>query len=73
MARGMTDFQKTLAAAGVSLDQNMHAELKGDGPMAGVMGRMFKIDAGHVVTKIETGDVDATLFEVPAGFKVKQN
>jgi hypothetical protein len=37
-----------------------------------MMGRMFKIDSGHVVTKIETGTLDATLFDVPAGFKVKQ-
>jgi hypothetical protein len=73
MAKGMASFQKTMAEAGIALDQNMHAELKGEGPMAGMMGRMFKIDAGGVVTKIETGDVDAALFDVPAGFKVKQN
>jgi hypothetical protein len=73
MAKGMASFQKTMAEAGVALDQNMHAELKGEGPMAGVMGRFFKIDSGHVVTKIETGDIDATVFEVPAGYKVKQN
>jgi hypothetical protein len=72
MARGMTNFQKTMAAAGIALDQNMHAELKGDGPMAGMMGRMFKIDSAHVVTKIETGDIDASVFDVPAGFKVKE-
>ena len=66
MARGMANFQKTMAAAGIALDQNMHAELKGEGPMAGMMGRMFKIDSGHVVTKIETGDLDAALFDVPA-------
>ena len=73
MARGMANFQKTMAAAGVALDQNLHAELKGEGPMAGIMGKMFKLDTGHVVTKIETGDVDAALFDVPAGYKVKQN
>jgi hypothetical protein len=73
MAKGMANFQKTMAAAGIALDQNMHAELKGEGPMAGMMGRMFKIDSGHVVTKIETGDIDAALFDVPAGYKVKQN
>ena len=73
MAKGMANFQKTMAAAGIALDQNMHAELKGEGPMAGMMGRMFKIDSGHVVTKIETGDLDAALFDVPAGYKVKQN
>ena len=73
MARGMANFQKTMAAAGLALDQNMHAELKAEGPMAGIMGRMFKIDSGHVVTKVDTADVDAAIFEVPAGFKVKQN
>ena len=73
MAKGMASFQKTMAAAGIALDQNMHAELKGEGPMAGMMGRFFKIDTGHVVTKIETGDIDAAAFDVPAGFKVKQN
>ncbi len=73
MAKGMANFQKTMAEAGVALDQNLHAELKGEGPMAGVMGRFFKIDSAHVVTKIETGDVDAAIFEVPAGYKVKQN
>jgi len=73
MAKGMANFQKTMVAAGMALDQNMHAELKGEGPMAAMMGKMFKIDSGHVVTKIETGDVDAALFDVPAGYKVKQN
>ena len=73
MARGLANYQKAMAAAGVVLEQNMHVELKGEGPMAGVMGRMFKIDTGQVVTKIEAGDIDAALFDVPAGYKVKQN
>ncbi len=73
MAKGIANFQKAMAEAGVPLDQNLHAELKGEGPMAGMMGRMFKIDSGLVVTKIETGDIDAAQFDVPAGYKVKQN
>jgi len=73
MAKGIANFQRAMAAAGMSLEQNMHMEMKGEGPMAGMMGRMFKIDEGHVVTKIDTGDVDAALFDVPAGYKVKQN
>lgn len=73
MAKGVANFQKTMAAAGIALDQNVHAELKAEGPMGGMMGKFFKFDSGHVVTKIETGDVDAALFDVPAGYKVKQN
>jgi hypothetical protein len=72
MAKGMANFQKTMAAAGIALDQNMHAELRGEGPAA-MMAKFFKFDANHVVTKIETGDVDAAVFDVPAGYKVKQN
>jgi hypothetical protein len=72
MAKGMANFHKTMAAAGMALDQNMHGELKGEGPAA-IMARLFKLDANHVVTKIETGDVEAAAFDVPAGYKVKQN
>ena len=73
MATGMANAQKTMAEAGISLEQNLHSELKGEGPLAGMMGRMFKIDSAHTVNKIETGDVDAALFDIPAGYKVKQN
>lgn len=72
-ARGMASYQKALAEAGISLEQQMNVTLKGEGPMAGMMGKMFKIDAGHTVTKIETGDIAADVFDVPAGYKVKQN
>ncbi|MET0429872.1 MAG: hypothetical protein ABW026_15420 [Microvirga sp.] len=73
MARGTVSFYKTMTAAGIPLDQNMHAEMKGEGPMGAMMSKMFKMDVGQVVTKIETGDIDAAAFEVPAGYKVKQN
>jgi hypothetical protein len=70
--RGIASWQKTMAAAGVSLDQTINVEMKGEGPMA-MMGRMFKMNMGHTVSKIETADVAADVFEVPAGYKVKQN
>ena len=71
-ARGVTNYQKAMAEAGVSLEQQLNMTIKAEGPMA-MMGKMFKLNMGHVVTKIEAGDVDATLFDVPAGYKVKQN
>lgn len=71
-SRGITNYQKAMAEAGVSLEQQLNMTMKAEGPMA-MMGKMFKINMGHVVTKVEAGDVDAALFDVPAGYKVKQN
>jgi hypothetical protein len=70
--RGMTQVQKKMAETGVSLDQVINVKMTGEGPMA-MMGRMFNMTMGHTVSKIETGDVAADVFEIPAGYKVKQN
>jgi hypothetical protein len=70
--RGMASVQRKLAEAGVSLEQTINVKMTGEGPMA-MMGRMFNITAGHTVTKIDAVDLAADVFEVPAGYKVKQN
>ena len=70
--RGMASVQRKLAEAGVSLEQNISVKMTGEGPMA-MMGRMFNLTAGHTVQKIDTADLPADVFEVPAGYKVKQN
>jgi hypothetical protein len=72
MSRSMTQVQRKLAEAGVSLEQQINVKMTGEGPMA-MMGKMFNLNMGNAVTKIETGDVAADVFEVPAGYKVKQN
>ena len=60
MAKGMAELPEDDGRRPASPStRTCNAELKGEGPMAGMMGRMFKLDTGHVVTKIETGDVDA--------------
>jgi hypothetical protein len=71
-SRGMASVQQKIAEAGLSLDQVINVKMTGEGPMA-MMGKMFNVTAGHTVTRIETADLDAAVFEVPAGYKVKQN
>ena len=73
MAKGMANFQKTMAAAGIALDQNDARRAEGRRPDGRHDGPHVQDRLGHVVTKIETGDLDAALFDVPAGYKVKQN
>jgi hypothetical protein len=71
-SRGMATLHRTLAEAGIPVEQAMNAKLTGEGPIA-MMGKLFNITAGHTVTKIETTDIPADVFEIPAGYKVKQN
>ena len=47
--------------------------IEGDGPMAGMMNKMGKMTITTVVDSVQAGDLAADLFEVPAGYKVKQN
>jgi hypothetical protein len=70
--RGMAAMQKKMAEAGVSLEQTINIKMSGEGPMA-MMGRMFNMNIGTAVSKVETSDIDAAVFDVPAGYKVKQN
>jgi hypothetical protein len=70
--RGMASMQRKLAEAGVSLEQNVTVKMTGEGPIA-MMGKMFNVTAAHTVQKIDNADLPADVFEVPAGYKVKQN
>jgi hypothetical protein len=70
--RGMATLHRKLAESGVALEQTMNGKLTGEGPMA-MMGKLFNMTASHTVTKVEATDIPADVFEIPAGYKVKQN
>ena len=59
--------------AGMALEQVMTMSASGEGPRAAIMNRMGKLTITTVVDSIQAGDLAADLFEIPAGFKVKQN
>jgi hypothetical protein len=71
-ARGLATLYKTFAEAGMPLEQQINIGLEGDNPMAGMMNRMVKSTISSTTLKVDTGDVAADLFDVPAGYKVKQ-
>ncbi|HEY8548483.1 MAG TPA: DUF4412 domain-containing protein [Vicinamibacterales bacterium] len=70
-AKGLASLYRSMADAGITLEQQMNVGFEGSGPMAAMMNRMGKSTIGVVVTKVDTADVPADLFEIPAGFKVK--
>jgi hypothetical protein len=70
--KGMTELQKTIAEAGVPIEQTTTTNLEGGGPMGGLMNRMVKGTTTSTLVKIEEGPLADDLFVVPPDYKVKK-
>jgi len=70
-AKAYAALTKKMAEAGMALESHVVISATGDNPMAGMMGKLAASDITSTVTKIETGDVPAERFDIPAGYKVK--
>jgi len=71
-AKGMTEYYKALAEAGVPYEMSMAMKVEGGGPMGGMMNRMFGNAAfTQTVTEVSTTALGDDVFAIPAGYKVK--
>lgn len=70
--RGLAAFHRSMAEAGFPVDSTINAKMSGEGPMA-MMGKMFTMNITQQISKVETEAIPDSAFEVPAGYKVKQN
>ena len=70
-AKAYAALTRKMAEAGMALESNIDIAAGGSGPMAAMMGKLAKGSIVTTVTKIETGDLPATSFDVPADYKVK--
>jgi hypothetical protein len=68
-AKAMTDMYKKMAELGVAFASEMKIGMEGTGQMAEMMAKMATTITTEV-TSISTAAVDASLFEVPAGYKI---
>ena len=68
-AKAMTDMYKKMAELGVPFASEMKVGFEGTGPMADMMKKMGNTITTEV-TSISTSPVAASLFDVPAGYKV---
>jgi hypothetical protein len=69
--RGMTALYKTMAEKGMPYWSQMKIDFEGDGFMAQMMAKMG-LSITTTVKSVSTEALDAALFEVPAGVKVKE-
>jgi hypothetical protein len=70
-AQAYAALTRKMAEAGMALESNINIDAAGGGPMAAIMGKLAKGNIVTTVTRIETGDLPAASFEVPADYKVK--
>jgi hypothetical protein len=70
-AKAYADLTRKMAAAGIALESHILITANGDNPMSAMMAKLAASDITTTVTQIETGDTDAALYDVPAGYKTK--
>jgi hypothetical protein len=70
-AKAYAALTQQMAAAGMALESHVTISASGANPMAQMMAKLAASDITTTVTKIETGDLAADRFDIPAGFKVK--
>jgi hypothetical protein len=72
-AKAMAEVQRQMASTGgIPYEQEMTVKMSGEGPMAAMLAKMGNITSTTTVTGIETGTLAADLFNVPAGYKLKE-
>jgi hypothetical protein len=71
-ARGMMQMYRDMATKGIPLESVQTIKMSGSGPMAAIMSKMGGGEMQTTVTRISDETLDASLFEIPAGYKVKE-
>lgn len=71
-ARGMMQMYREMASKGIPLESKQTFKMSGSGPMAGLLSKMGGGEMSTTVTSVSDATIDAGLFEIPAGYKVKE-
>jgi hypothetical protein len=70
-AKAYAALTKKMAEAGMALESHVTISASGDNPMGAMMAKLAASDISTTVTKVESGEVPAEKFEIPAGYKVR--
>jgi hypothetical protein len=71
VAKAMTDMYRKMSELGVPFATEMKMSMEAEGPMAEMMKKMATTISTEV-TSVSTAPIAATMFEVPAGYKVSK-
>jgi hypothetical protein len=71
-AKGMARLYQEMASRGLPYAQEFTMKFQGNDMMAGMMNKMGGATMSTEVTSVTTGPIADSLFEIPAGYKQKQ-
>jgi hypothetical protein len=70
-AKAYAALTRKMADAGMALESRINITAEGGSPMAAMFAKIAKSDITTTVTKVESGDLPADAFDIPAGYKIK--
>jgi hypothetical protein len=70
-AKAYAELTRKMAEGGMALESDINVDASGDSPMAGMFAKLAKSHITSTVTGVTVGDVAPDKFEIPAGYKVK--
>jgi len=70
-AKAMTELYRRMAEAGVPYSMEMQVKFEGEGMLAAMMSRMASSSFQNTINEVSVGPLSDDLFEIPAGYKVK--
>ena len=71
-ARAYAALMKKMTEGGMALESHITMKAAGDGPMAAMMAGLAKSDITTTITQVTEGALQASAFEIPADYKVKE-
>jgi hypothetical protein len=71
-ARAYAALTRKMTEAGMALESHLTIKATGEGPMAAMMAGLAKSDITTTVTQVTEGALQASAFEIPADYKVKE-
>ena len=69
---GDVNLEADLGTLGLPCQTDLQTGVDGEGPMARIMRGTFKFKLSSLLKSVGTGEVADELFEIPAGYKVKE-
>jgi len=71
-AKAYAELTRKMAEAGMALETHITISATGAGPLAGMMAKLAASDVSTTVTNVSSSELPSEQFEIPAGYKVKE-
>jgi hypothetical protein len=72
-SKAYAQLLRKMAEGGIALESHLKISATGEGPLASMMAKLAASDVNTVVTRVTSGELPGEPFDIPAGYKVKED